>query len=138
CSPPKYGNPTLATASWLSSRLSTGSMARPLPPSFCSRFQRPVLAPPSTAAASAVVLFQVPASRPGAAVDGGLAPPEADAAVGRTQIAGKAVVHQRLPVGVVVLPQRIGQLRSAQEMVGHQVTVALFQLHQHRHVGVAL
>src|SRR5690606_37804217 len=30
------------------------------------------------AAASAVVLFQVPASRPGSAVDGGLAPPEAD------------------------------------------------------------
>ncbi|MCY1219418.1 hypothetical protein D9M72_313920 [compost metagenome] len=88
------------------------------------------------AAAAAVLGFQVPAAHLLAAIDRAFAPAEADAAVGRHQVAAPRVQHQRLPVGVVLFAQGAVQVRGAQEMVGRVEAVALFQQHQHGHVGV--
>ncbi|MCY1227859.1 hypothetical protein D9M72_401490 [compost metagenome] len=93
------------------------------------------------AAAAAVLQFQVPAAHLLAAVVGGLAPAEADRAVGRDDLAGGIVDLQCLPLGMVGFAEVVGEVRGAQEVIGHQrasVVLVLAQQHQHRHVGVLL
>ncbi|MCY1227848.1 hypothetical protein D9M72_401380 [compost metagenome] len=90
------------------------------------------------AATAAVLHFQVPAAHLLAAVVRGFAPAEADRAVGRDDLAGGVVNLQGLPLGMVGFAEVIGQVRGAQEVVGHERALVLTQQHQHRHVGVLL
>ncbi len=76
----------------------------------------------------AVAHFQVPGA--------GLAPAEADRAVGRDQVAGVLVVHHRLPFGVVVLAELAGEVGGAQEAVGDQLALVFLEHHQHGMVVV--
>jgi len=85
------------------------------------------------ALAAAILLFQIPA----ADLVARLAPAKTDAAIGHHQLARGAVDQQGLPVRVIGLIAGCIQLRSAQEIIGHQTIAMRAQLHQHRHVGVA-
>ena len=89
-------------------------------------------------ARAAVLLFQIPATDLFAVIDLAFAPAETDAAVGRDDLAALLVDEQGLPLGVVGFAEIVGEMRSAQEVVGHQGAVAFLEHHQHGHVGVLL
>ena len=65
-----------------------------------------------------------------------LAPAEANRTVRRNHFA-IGIKGDCFPFRIVFLAQRIHQIGSAQHTTRSVVTVALFQHHQHRHVGVA-
>ena len=89
-------------------------------------------------AAASVLRFEVPAARVLAAVG---APAEADRAVGQHHLAG-GVESDRLPVGVVVLSETVGEVARPDVAVGHPCAATagqrrLLQFDQQRQVGVA-
>ena len=73
-------------------------------------------------------LFQVPLSF--------LAPAEPDGPIGSNNLAAGLVIGHRLPVGVVGFAQLPVKILGPQHSARDKVSVAVFQPHQHRHVGV--
>ncbi len=79
-------------------------------------------------AAAGLLLLEIPFAL--------LAPAEADRAVRDDDLAGGLVIGHRLPFGIVGLAERSGEIRGAQEALGHEPFPGFHQPHQKWHIRI--